>query len=122
MIGPGAERGSVTVVAAGAICVALICTLGVADVGRVLAERSHAEAAADAAALAAAQDLALSSGHPEVDAARFAEANGTVLVDCVCASGDSEAVVTVRRTIAGLLLVPGPVSLDARARATVDLP
>jgi len=62
MIEPRSERGSVSVVAAGAICVALICTMGVADVGRVLAERSHAEAAADAAALAAAQDLALSSG------------------------------------------------------------
>jgi secretion/DNA translocation related TadE-like protein len=122
MIEPDAERGSVSVVAAGAICVALICTMGVADVGRVLAERSHAEAAADAAALAAAQDLALSSGDPEVDADRFAEANGAFLVDCACAAGDADAEVTVRRTIAGLLLVPGPVSIDARARATVDLP
>jgi len=122
MIEPDAERGSVSVVAAGAICVALICTMGVADVGRVLAERSHAEAAADAAALAAAQDLALSSGNPEEDAVRFAEANGAALVDCACAAGDADAVVTVRRTITGLLLVPGPVSIDARARATVDLP
>ena len=122
MIEPGAERGSVSVVAAGAICVALICTMGVADVGRVLAERSYAEAAADAAALAAAQDLALSSGDPAVDAGRFALDNGAVLVDCACAAGDADAVVTVRRTIADLLLVPGPVSIDARARATVDLP
>jgi DNA recombination-dependent growth factor C len=56
------------------------------------------------------------------DAARFAEENGTALIDCACAASDADAVVTVRRTIASLLLVPGPVSIDARARATVDLP
>ena len=42
------QRGSVSVVCAAAICIALVCTMGVADVGRVLVERSHAEAAADA--------------------------------------------------------------------------
>jgi Flp pilus assembly protein TadG len=46
------ERGSVTIVTAGAIVIMLVCTLGVADVGRVLIERSRAEMAADAAALA----------------------------------------------------------------------
>jgi len=105
----------------------LIAALGSRAGGDVAAELEHADpgdlrAAADAAALAAAQDLALSSGDPEADAARFAQENGTVLVDCACAAGDADAVVTVRRTIAGLLLVPGPVSIDARARATVDLP
>jgi secretion/DNA translocation related TadE-like protein len=116
------ERGSVSVVCAAAICVALVCTMGVADVGRVLVERSHAEAAADAAALAAAQDLALGSGDPEGSATSFADANGAALADCSCAAGATEAVVTVRRTFTGLLLVPGSLAVQARARAVVDLP
>jgi secretion/DNA translocation related TadE-like protein len=116
------ERGSVSVVLVAAIGAALVCTMGVADVGRVLVERSHAEAAADAAALAAAQDLALASGDPAADAARFAGENGTVLIDCSCAPDAAEAVVTVRRSFTGLLLVPGSLTLDAGARAVVDLP
>jgi len=112
----------VSVVCAAAICIALVCTMGVADVGRVLVERSHAEAAADAAALAAAQDLALGSGDPLADATRFADDNGTVLVDCSCAIGAADAVVTVRRAFTGLLLVPGSFALQARARAVIDLP
>ena len=116
------ERGSVSVVCAAAICVALVCTMGIADVGRVLVERSHAEAAADAAALAAAQDLALGNGDPAADATRFATENATALVGCSCAIGADEAVVTVRRSFTGLLLVPGALSLDAEARAVVDLP
>jgi secretion/DNA translocation related TadE-like protein len=116
------ERGSVSVVLVAAMGVALVCTMGVADVGRVLVERSHAEAAADAAALAAAQDLALATGDPTTDAARFADDNGTVLIDCSCAVDGAEAVVTVRRSFTGLLLVPGSFSIDARARAVVDLP
>ena len=116
------ERGSVSVVCAAAICIALVCTMGVADVGRVLVERSHAEAAADAAALAAAQDLALGTGDAAADATTFADDNGTSLVDCLCAAGTSEAVVTVRRTFTGLLLVPGSLALDAQARAVVDMP
>jgi secretion/DNA translocation related TadE-like protein len=116
------EHGSISVVCAAAICIALVCTWGGADVGRVLVERSHAEAAADAAALAAAQDLALGTGDPPVVASRFAEDNGAVLVDCSCAAGTTEAVVTVRRTFTGLLLVPGSLAVQARARAIVDLP
>jgi secretion/DNA translocation related TadE-like protein len=118
----GAEHGSVSVVCAAAICIALVCTMGVADVSRVLVERSHAEAAADAAALAAAQDLALGTGEPPAAAAQFAEDNGAVLVGCSCAAGAPEAVVTVRRTFTGLLLVPGSLAVQARARAIVDLP
>jgi uncharacterized membrane protein len=112
----------VSVVCAAAICIALVCTMGVADVGRVLVERSHAEAAADAAALAAAQDLALATGDPASDATRLADDNGTVLVDCACRAGASEAVVTVRRTFTGLLLVPGSLAVQAQARAVIDLP
>lgn len=118
----GHERGSVTVVAAGAIVIALVATMGVADVARVLIERSRAEMAADAAALAAAQDLALDEGDPAAEAASFADRNGAALEACSCLEGSLEAVVTVRRSVAGLLLVPGTLVVHATARAVVDIP
>jgi secretion/DNA translocation related TadE-like protein len=96
--------------------------MGVADVGRVLIERSRAEMAADAAALAAAQDLALDQGDPAADAARFAAENGAELVACTCSIGSFDAVITVRRSFGGLLLLPGGHSLQARARAIVESP
>ncbi len=116
------ERGSVTIATAGAIVIMLVCTLGVADVGRVLIERSRAEMVADAAALAAAQDLALSEGDPAIDAAMFADRNGARLESCSCAVGSFEAVVTVQRSFSGLLLLPGTHSLRASARAVVEVP
>ena len=56
------ERGSVSLVVAAIVVMALVFCLGVTDVARVLVARSHARTAADAAALAAAQELALPSG------------------------------------------------------------
>jgi secretion/DNA translocation related TadE-like protein len=116
-----AERGSVTILTVGALVVTLICTMGVADVGRVLIERSRAELAADAAALAAAQDLALADGEPAADAAAFASRNGAVLISCSCAVGSLDAVVEVDRSFDGLLLVPGTLHVRAAARAVVDV-
>ena len=46
------ERGSVAVVVASAVGMALVLTMGAADVGRALIARSRAEAVADLAALA----------------------------------------------------------------------
>jgi secretion/DNA translocation related TadE-like protein len=116
------EEGSVTVLAAAVIAVLLVCTMGVADVARVLVERTRAQTAADAASLAAAQDLALDDGDPSADAAAFAAHNGAVLVACACASGSFEAIVTVSRSFDGLLLLPGTHRIDATARAVVDVP
>ena len=56
------ERGSITVVAAAVIAIIVVATMGVADVGKALVARAHAQQAADAAALAAAQELALPTG------------------------------------------------------------
>ena len=82
------ERGSVSIVVAAIVVLALVFSLGVTDVARVLVARSHARTAADAAALAAAQELALPSGADPADiAAGYAERNGAVLNDCVCAAG-----------------------------------
>ena len=56
------EHGSVSIVVAAIVLLALVLSVGVADVARVLVARSHARTAADAAALAVAQELALPSG------------------------------------------------------------
>jgi secretion/DNA translocation related TadE-like protein len=113
----------VSVVLAAGILVVLVMTLGIADLGRVLTARSRARAAADAAALAVAQELAFPSGtDPGVLAADYAAANGATLVACVCEPGTWDAVVEVELAVGDLHLVPGSAVVRARARAVVDLP
>jgi secretion/DNA translocation related TadE-like protein len=117
------ERGSVSITVAGLAVFALVLALGLADLGEVLLARSRARAAADAAALAAAQELALATGEePAVLAADYAARNGAELTSCACAIGTFEAAVIVSVDVADLFLLPGPVSVPARARAVVDLP
>lgn len=117
------QRGSVSVLLSAGVLVALVLALGVADLGRVLVARSRARTAADAAALAAVQEMALPTGEePATFAAAFAAANGASLVACVCESGTFEAVVEVTVPVGDLRLVPGSPSATARARAVVDLP
>ncbi len=117
------QGGSVSVLTAAVMLTILVCTMGVADVGRALTVRAQARVAADAAALAAAQELAFPSGEvPAEQAASYAQHNGAELLSCSCAPGSFDAVVTVRRRLEGLFLVPGSVDLDVTARAVVDLP
>jgi secretion/DNA translocation related TadE-like protein len=119
----GGERGSVSVVVAAAVGMALVVTMGAADVGRALIARSHAEAAADLAALAAAQELAFPSGiDPEAFAADYAVRNGARLVSCSCAEGTSEAVVRVAVAVRGFLLPLADRDVIGTARGVVDLP
>ena len=116
------EQGSVSITAAGLTVLALVIALGLADLGEVLLARSRARAAADSAALAAAQELALATGvEPAALAADYAARNGAELTSCVCSIGSLEASVTVTVQVADLLLLPGPFSVPARARAVVDL-
>ena len=118
-----AERGSVSVVLAAGILMVLVLVMGVTDVGRVLIARSKARSAADAAALAAADELALPSGaDPAALAAEYAARNGADLTACTCAVGTFEADVMVQVTTGDLLLFPGARVVVARARAVVDLP
>lgn len=117
------ERGSVTVVTAGIAGVMVALTLFTADLGSVLIARERARASADAAALAAAQELALpTTGTPQDQAADYASRNGAELVSCTCPSGAHEAIVSVRVMIPHLFLVPGARTTEASARAVVDLP
>ena len=117
------EQGSVSVVVAAAVGMALVVTMGAADVGRALIARSRAETVADLAALAAAQELALPSGtEPGVFAADYAGRNGARLESCSCAEGTSEATVRVAVPVRGFLLPLADRDVIGIARAVVDLP
>ena len=119
----GAERGSVSVVVAAAVGMALVVTMGMADVGRALIARARAEAVADLAALAAAQELAFPSGvDPASIAADYADRNQARVVSCDCAEGTSEAVVGVAVPVRGFLLPLADREVSGVARAVVDLP
>lgn len=113
------EEGSVTVVAAAVMALVAVFTMGAADVGKVLVARERAQAAADAAALAAAQELVMPSGRTPAElAAEYATRNGAMLTTCACEEVSSEAIVEVRVSVGALLLVPGDHAAMAVARAT----
>jgi secretion/DNA translocation related TadE-like protein len=117
------ERGSVSVVVAAIVLIALVMSVGLADMARVLVARSHARTAADAAALAVAQELVLPSGtDPAQVAVQYAERNGAVVTGCACTAGTFEDTVTVAITVEGFLLITGVRTVTARARAVVDVP
>ena len=63
----------------GVVAIMIVLTLGAADLGTALIARERAHAAADAAALAAAQELAMPSGSlPQIQAADYAESQRRV--------------------------------------------
>jgi Flp pilus assembly protein TadG len=107
------------------MAVALVLAMGVADLARVLTGAGRAQTAADAAALAAAQELASASGagvEPADLAAAYAERNGALLTACSCEAGGTEAVVTVTVQVGSLVLAPDDRVVTASARAVVDIP
>lgn len=117
------ERGSVSVIIAGVVAIMIVLTLGVADLGTALIARERAHAAADAAALAAAQELAMPSGSlPQIEAADYAGRNGASLLTCACDVGTQEALVSVSVAIEHLFLLPGTHHVESRSRAVVDFP
>lgn len=117
------EHGSVTLVVAAAVGIALVVTMGAADVGRALIARARAEAVADLAALAVAQELVLPSGvDPSQIAADYADRNGATLVSCSCSPGSLEATVRVSVDVRGFLLPLPDRAVVGVARAVVDLP
>ncbi len=121
--GGPSERGSVSVLVAAIVGALVVVALGAADLARVLTVAASAQTAADAAALASAQELALSGELDPADVAReYAERNGAELVSCDCPSGTFEAVVTVREAVGPLLLFADDRVVEASARAVVDLP
>jgi secretion/DNA translocation related TadE-like protein len=115
------QRGSVSIVVAGVAVVALVSSLGLADVGKALVARARARAAADAAAHAAAQELALPGARIPADvAADYADRNGATLVSCSCANGTLEATVEVEVPVGAMFLASDGLTVRSRARAIVD--
>jgi secretion/DNA translocation related TadE-like protein len=116
------ERGSVTLIVAATLAFAAILAAFGADVTRAIGARGRAQAAADAAALAAAQELVIPSGRPLTEvAAEYAERGGARLESCTCDSASDEVVVSVALDVE-LPLVGQFRTVRARARAVVEAP
>jgi secretion/DNA translocation related TadE-like protein len=116
------ERGSVSIVVAAAVAFGAILAAFSADVTRVVAARGRAQTAADAAALAAAQELiAPSLRSPEELAREYAARHGATVVECECEPGADEVVVTVRLDV-DLPYLNQTRGLRAAARAVVAIP
>jgi secretion/DNA translocation related TadE-like protein len=116
---PMDERGSVSLVAVGLIVLTAILTLLFVDLLQVLAAKGRAQTAADAAALAAAQELVIPSDRAPADvAAEYVAINGAEIVSCACDPGSADVVVTVARTVR-LAFLGGTRTVHASARAVV---
>lgn len=116
------EDGSASVVAAATLAAIVMLAICAADLARVLVAASRAQTAADAAALAAAQDLAIPAGRPPEElAAEYADRNGGELRSCRCDPGTYEATVVVRVLVGHLLVFGDDRVVDAAARAVVDI-
>ena len=114
------ERGSVSVVAATTVGLVLVLALISVDVLRTVQAAARSQTAADAAALAAAQDIALPSGRgPEESAREYASRNGATLVSCRCDPNGAEAVVQVESRI-DLLFVGPDRTVRSWARAVIE--
>src|SRR5436305_5721923 len=113
------DGGSVSVLAACVLFVAGVLALVSVDVMRTLQARATAQTAADAAALAAAQEIALPSGRAPTDvAAEYASRNGGALLTCSCEPGTSEAEVQVEAPVT-LVFLPSGRTVTAAARAVI---
>lgn len=122
--GARAESGSVSVLVAAVVAALVVLSMGAADVARVLHAAAQAQTAADAAALAAAQALAIDEQGPTPAslAGEYAARNGAALQTCVCEPGTFVATVSVSVSVGDLFLIAGARTVLARARAEVDLP
>jgi secretion/DNA translocation related TadE-like protein len=104
------ERGSVVVMMTAAIVVAGMLMLAAANLGGAAARKARADTAADAAALAAADQLAL--GHSSAQATNAARSvaadNGATLLSCDCAGTAAQVTVVLAdaRSTARALVSP----------------
>jgi Flp pilus assembly protein TadG len=114
------ERGTISILGAGILVLVAVLSLTCVDLLRAVDGVARAQTAADAAALAAAQELALPSGEdPVTAAAEWAERNGAALVSCACAVGSATAVAEVELTVPFVMLGPER-TIRARAKAVVE--
>ena len=117
------EAGSASIVVVAILGLVLVLGAGAGDMARVLVTASRAQTAADAAALAAARELAVPSQvEPASVAADYATRNGATLVECTCVPGTFETEVLVEVPVGVLLLSSDDRVATARARAVVEVP
>ena len=111
------ERGAASVLVVAIVVLGVALTMGAARLGGALIGRARAETAADAAALAAADALALGEepSEAESDARVTATRNDARLVSCACAGTHAEVVVEV--DVPGL----GVLGAVARGRARAEV-
>lgn len=116
------NRGSVSVVLAASLVFATLFVAFAADVTRASGAGARAQTAADAAALAAAQELVYPSPRSPTDlAAEYAERHGARVVRCRCEPGGEDVIVEVEVKVALPLL--GQIRVVRRtARAEVVMP
>ncbi len=104
------QRGSIVVMMTAAIVVAGMLMLAAAHLGGAAARKARADTAADAAALAAADQLALgrSASQAVATARAVAGDNGATLVSCVCAGSSAQVTVDLddARSTARALVSP----------------
>ena len=108
------ERGAATIAVIGVFVLGLALMLGATRLGMAMLARARAETAADAAALAAADTLAL-GGDPAAatdQAAAIADANGARLVGCDCSGRFATATVEIDVPVLGRI---------ARARSRAEV-
>jgi hypothetical protein len=114
------QRGSASLVVASALGLAAILSVLSADLARVAKARVRAQTAADAAALAAAQELLVPTAmSPAEAAADYASQHGASVAECRCERGSEEARVRVELVIS-LPFLEGDRTISAEARAVVE--
>lgn len=117
------ERGSITIVSAVLLAATLLIGVVGLDLALVLRAASAAQGAADAAALAAAHEMAIGARtQPSDRAADYAIRNGATMLTCECAIGTWTATVTVSVEPGDLLVLPETGPIVATSSAVVDLP
>jgi secretion/DNA translocation related TadE-like protein len=114
------QRGSASLIVASTIGLAAILSALSADLARVATARTRAQTAADAAALAAAQELiAPSLMTPAEVAQEYADRHSAEVTDCRCRLGSDEVFVAVQTEVS-LPFLGGERQVGAQARAVVE--
>ncbi len=113
------ERGSASLVVAAAVGLAGVVSALSADLAVVATARARAQTAADAAALAAAQELLVPSfPSPAAAAGEYARRHGAEVTECRCDPASDDAVVEVEIEVS-LPFLGGRRRIPAVARAVV---
>jgi secretion/DNA translocation related TadE-like protein len=116
------QDGSASLLVVGVLGFVPLLVALTASLSGVAVGRARAQAAADATALAVAQELVIPSGGDLVDVAdEYAKRNGARLVSCRCQARATDTLVTVALDV-DLSFLGGTREVRASARAVVSAP